>query len=232
MNMRLRFFLQLTAAAILILAKASVVHAIPAVQVTESPQNGGTTEYDVVNDTNDSETPFDISVFLSTTTGGTPTTTNADWSTEAINATDWTESMGFPAVSEPANPTWQQYTGLTYTQAFPGSPNKVNGYYLDYTFNSDTDTVTFPGSPTIPGASLGNFFFTGSPGSSFLVAGPADPEETGVDSLTIGDADTYSGTSVDLPEPASLGLIAIAVCGLNLRRRRRPTRQTRGGQPT
>jgi hypothetical protein len=67
--------------------------------------------------------------------------------------------MGFPAVSEPANPTWQQYTGLTYTQAFPSNPIKVNGYYLDYTFNSDSDTVSFPGKPVIPGASLGDFFF-------------------------------------------------------------------------
>jgi hypothetical protein len=57
-------------------------------------------------------------------------------------------------------PTWQQYTGLTYTQAFPGSPLKLNGYFLDFTFNSDTDTISFPGNPVIPGSSLGGFVFT------------------------------------------------------------------------
>ena len=58
--------------------------------------------------------------------------------------------------------TWQQYTGMTYTQAFPGNPIKVNGYFLDYTFNSGSDTISFPGNPVIPGAGLGGFFFTGS----------------------------------------------------------------------
>jgi hypothetical protein len=47
---------------------------------------------------------------------------------------------------------------MTYTQAFPNNPIKVNGYYLDFTLNSDTDTVTFPSTPIIPGAGLGNFF--------------------------------------------------------------------------
>ena|ERR1022692_3791523 len=62
--------------------------------------------------------------------------------------------LGCPALSEPANPTWQQDTGMTYTQAFRSSPIKV-------TFNSDTDTVSLPGEPIIPGAGLGDFFFGG-----------------------------------------------------------------------
>jgi len=48
---------------------------------------------------------------------------------------------------------------MAYTQAFPSNPIKVNGYYLDYTFNSDTYTVSFPGEPVIPGVSLDGFFF-------------------------------------------------------------------------
>jgi hypothetical protein len=226
MKMRSRFFLQLTIAAVLIFGRAAVLHALPAVQVTESPQSGGTTEYTVTNNTFPNSpvvpnNPIDISVFLSTTTGSAPTTTNADWTAEALNDNLWDASMGFPAVSEPANPTWQQYTGMTYMQAFPNNPVKVNGYYLDFTFNSDSDTVSIPNTPIIPGASLGNFFFTGSPGSTFLIAGPADPEGTGVESLMIGDADTFSGTSVDLPEPASACLLAVGSLALLGRRRRR-----------
>ena len=164
--MRSRFFLQLTAAAILTFGSASVLHALPAVQVTESPQAGGTTEYSVTNNTypGNPANPFDISVFTSTTTGSSPTTTNADWTAEALNANLWVAPMGFP--NQTSEVTWQQYTGMTYTQAYPANPIKVNGYYLDYTFNSDSDTVSFPGQPLIPGASLGGFFFTGSPGST------------------------------------------------------------------
>jgi hypothetical protein len=65
--------------------------------------------------------------------------------------------------------TWQQYTGLSYTQAFPNIPIKVNGYFLNYTFNSDTGDVAFPSNPVIPSTSLGGFFATGSLDSTFLV---------------------------------------------------------------
>jgi hypothetical protein len=47
---------------------------------------------------------------------------------------------------------------MTYTQVFPSNPIKVNGYYLDYTFNSDSDTISFPSEPIIPGVGLGGFF--------------------------------------------------------------------------
>jgi hypothetical protein len=234
-----RFFVQTAAAAAIVFVHAANLLAIisnPAT-VQEFPTGpiGGMpqTQY-TVNNTSSDASPggkFDFSIFLSTTTGSSPTTTNSNWTSEVINATDWTESMGFPAVSEPANPTWQQYTGMTYTQVCPFDPTKVNGYYLDYTFNSDSDTISFPIGPRIPGVGLGGFFFAGSPSSTFFVAGPADPNGTGVTSLTPGDVVSYTGTSTDVPEPAGIGLVAFAVCGLASRRLRRgQTRQARGGQ--
>jgi hypothetical protein len=126
----------------------------------------GTTQYNVTN--NFTGTPFDIALLLVTTNGSNPSTTNADWSAEAVNATSWDQDM------ENEGLTWQQYTGLSYTQAFPNIPIKVNGYFLNYTFNSDTGDVSFPSNPVIPGTSLGGFFFQGSPSSTFFVAGSGD----------------------------------------------------------
>jgi hypothetical protein len=56
---------------------------------------------------------FDISIFLATTTGGSPTTTNSAWTAESVDEDSWTDNMPGETV------TWNQYTGLTYTQAFP-----------------------------------------------------------------------------------------------------------------
>jgi hypothetical protein len=113
----------------------------------------------------------------------------------------------------------QQHTGLSYTQAYPSQPIKVNGYFLNYTFNSDTGDVAFPSSPIggIPGTSLGGFFVTGSLDSTFLVAGPTD----GTTSFAPGNVVTYSAATADVPEPTSVGLVAIAVCGFAMRRRRK-----------
>ena len=215
--MRTGFLLQLIAAAILTFGSAATLQAAAKASVTETPQGDGTTEYTVNNDASNT---FDIAIILSTTTGGSPTTTNANWTAEALNANLWDAPMGFPAISEPTNPTWAAYTGLSYTQAYPTGPIGLNGYFLDYTFNSGADTISFPGQPLIPGASLGGFFFPGQPGSTFLVVGPTD----GTTTFTPGDPTVvmnFSGDSTDLPEPASLGLATFAVCGLALRRRRR-----------
>jgi len=214
MKMPPRFFPQLIAAAFIIFGSAANLLAssggVPAT-VQEAADGDGTTQY-TVNNTSTAFTPggrFDISLFLSTTTGSTPTTTNSNWIAQSVNATSWTQTMGGISESDP-RVSWQTYTGLTYTQAFPGNPVKLNGYFLNYTFNSGSDTVSFPTDPVFPGAGLGGFFFTGSPASTFFVAGPTD----GTTSFTPGNVVTSSGTSTDVPEPASLSLLGVAALAL------------------
>jgi hypothetical protein len=217
--MHTRFLTSLAAATLFSLATTSNLLAVsgnPAT-VQEAPSGGGTTQY-TVNNTSSSMTSggkFDISIFLSTTTGSSPTTTNSAWTAEAVNSTTWAEEMTGEGV------TWQQYTGLTYTQAYPGNPAKLNGYFLDFTFNSDTDAISFPNSPAIPGSSLGGFNFTGSPSSTFFVDGPTDSTGTGVTSLTPGAGQvTFSGTSTDVPEPSGVAVAVLAASASLLRRRR------------
>jgi hypothetical protein len=62
---------------------------------------------------------------------------------------------------------------------------------------------------------LGNFFFTGSMDSTFLVAGPAD----GTTSFSPGDVVTYSGTATDTSEPGALSVV-LALWGITALRRR------------
>jgi hypothetical protein len=66
------------------------------------------------------------------------------------------------------NLSWQQYTGMTWNQAFPSNPFKVNGYFDSYIWNSGAQTVSFPGNPFFPGEPFfGGFFFQGTPSSDF-----------------------------------------------------------------
>ena len=49
------------------------------------------------------------------------------------------------------NLSWQQYTGMTWNQAFPSSPFKVNGYFDSYIWNSGAQTVgVHPGARSSP----------------------------------------------------------------------------------
>jgi hypothetical protein len=205
---------------------ATVSIAAAAVQEAQYSGNPSETQYTVTNQTTSPSivagggagpdipsTAFDISIFLSTTTGNTPTTTNANWTAEVVNATSWTQGMG---VSYVYPYSWQTYTGKTYTQAFPSNPTSVNGYYLAYTVNPTTGAITLSGTPIDPGQSEGGFFFDGSPSSTFFVAGPAD----GSSSFAPGSVITYGGTSTDTPEPATFGLIGLAAAGLIGSRRR------------
>jgi hypothetical protein len=208
-----RFLASIVAIAAINFAGAANLLALqmvtPPATLTEAPvDDTGMTQYTITN-TSSSNTaggPFDISLFLVTTTGNTPSTTNSGWTAETVNASSWTQYMGSTYYYRL---TWQQFTGLTYTQAFPSDPASVNGYYLAYSVNTNTDAITFPSAqPITPGNSLGGFYFDGSPASTFFAAGPTD----GTTSFQPGSVVTYTGTSTDLPEPSAVALAALAAC--------------------
>jgi hypothetical protein len=211
--MQKRFWMQWAIAVVTGLVPAAKMRAASiaaaTVQEAQYPSNPLMMQY-TVNDNSTTFTAggkFDIALFLSTTTGNTPTTTNANWTAESVDSTAWATDMTGESL------TWQQYTGLTYTQAFPSGPiGGKNGYFLDYNYNGVD--ISFPSAPILPGGNLSGFFFTGSPSSMFFVAGPSD----GTTSFAPGSVVTYSGTSTDTPEPTTLGLIAL--CGIITLRRR------------
>ena len=151
---------------------------------------GGATRYD-----------FDIAAFAITTTGNSPTTTNTGWIAQALNSTTW--SSGPMGGDIAGNISWQQYTGMTWNQAFPGGPVKANGYFLSYIWNSGAPTVGFPCRPIFPGNPLfGGFFFQGSPSSDFFA-----------DVATIHGHDVESG----IPQPTAQGEGVFPLLHLELR---------------
>ena len=183
----------------------------PTTVVDEVQNNASITQYYVIN--NRQTTPFDITLVVVSTTSVTPnpTTSNLDWIAESLSASTWTQAM--PTTTSPGL-SWQQYTGTTYVQAFPDNPVLLNGYFLNYTFDSGSGNVAFPGvSPGIkPTLSiLGGFFFQGAPDSStFLVEGPSDASVPSPPS----SFQSLEGTTVILvPEPAAVSLCLFALGG-------------------
>jgi hypothetical protein len=104
--MRKQFIVQLAVAAAFVFGHAANLLARNAPPVTETPQGNGTTQYTLTNNFPSGPVGgFDIGLFLSTTTGDTPTTTNSTWTAESVTAGTWGSPMGTSLAS------WQQYTG-------------------------------------------------------------------------------------------------------------------------
>jgi len=210
------FFLTLTGVAFFSFCGVAKLLADVPATVQEMALGDGTTEY-TVNNTSSSTTSggrITITLFAVSTTGSNPDTENG-WIAQSLNAATRDQSMGIVLNPEHLNYlTWQQYTGLSYTQAFPGDPADVNGYYDLYPYSQGY--IVIAGVPFGPGESMSGFLFDGSPGSTFLVAGPT----SGSTVFLPGNVVTYSGSSTDVPESAGIGLAAFAISGLTLRGRR------------
>jgi hypothetical protein len=163
--MRIRLLVATPAAVSMSLSVPAFAFNFNPAVINENPE-GATTEYSVLNQSQLTSTPFDIAAFAITTTGNTPTTTNPGWIAQALNSNTWSSApMGGDIAG---NLSWQQYTGMTWNQAFPSDPIKVNGYFDSYIWNSGAQTVSYPSSPVCPGGPVfGGFFFQGTPSSDF-----------------------------------------------------------------
>ncbi len=159
-------------------------------------QDGANTEYNVVNHTSGLVAMFNINAFAVASTGGNPNTTDAGWDAEALNSGTWSQAMGGVGSGLPS---WFEYTGMTFAQAFPGNPTDVNGY----THAPGMDTAITPGN------SLDGFFFEGEPGSRdrFMLVNVHGP------AIVEGQVITDFGTVEVVPEPGTFSLGAlVAMC--------------------
>lgn len=195
----------------------SFLHAVAPVMVTAIPAGPEKTELIITNQSDQTATPFDISLFC-IATGGFMDSRPANWvGQDPVNAPLWEISMG--SVNNNGTPTWHQYTSLAYTGAFPTDPIKVLGFYLNYSYNAQTGQVAYPGDPIRPGSSLRGFIFQNpasgySPNLTFFVAGP----DAGANPFTLGNVRTFSGQTV--PEPGGLTILG-ACAALVMSKRRR-----------
>jgi hypothetical protein len=120
---------------------------------------------------------------------------------------------------------------MTYLQAFPNDPTGMNGYFLNYTFDSGSGDVAFPTPP--PRQLLlimGGFFFQGVPDSNatFLVEGPSDASVPSSPS----SFQSLEGTPViSIPEPATISLCLFALGGSAAFIRRREHRLSKMPSP-
>ena len=159
-------------------------------------QEGANTEYNVVNDSSGLFPVFNIDAFAVASTGGNPFTADAGWIAEALNSGTWSQSMGGVGSGLPS---WFEYTGMTFAQAFPGNPADVNGY----THAPGMDAAIAPGN------SLDGFFFEGEPDSRdrFMLVNVHGP------AIVEGQLITEFGTVEVAPEPGTFGLSAlVAMC--------------------
>jgi hypothetical protein len=211
-HMRTRLWMSSTAVSIFCIAALTDLQAVqPAASVYET-QEGSNTEYSVSNTSNLDPQPFDITVLVVSTRSDSPnpSTTNLNWIAEPITASTWTQAMGAGVSSLP---TWQQYTGMNFIQAFGDSDPLLNGYFLNYTYDSGNGNVTYLGNPIFPSSPLqGGFFFEGTAlHDLFLVEGPIDATVP----TPLAQVQNYYDMSEVIPEPSSLlltGLGAVTLC--------------------
>ena len=169
--------------------------------IVQETQEGLNTEYDVVNNSSGLGLPFDIDAFAVASTGGSPSTTNPGWSAVSVDASSWLQSMGGTLTS------WLDYTGETYTQAFPQDPASVNGYVLNQ---------PGLGGEISRGSSLSGFFFQGAPDSTdrFMLVNVHGP------AIVEGQIITHFGTVEVVPEPTTVSLFGIGILLLCWRMKR------------
>jgi hypothetical protein len=123
-----------------------------------------------------------------------------------LDASSWLQSMGGTL------PSWLDYTGETYAQAFPKDPASVDGYVLDQ---------PNLGSVISTGSSLDGFFFQGAPDSTdrFMLVNEHGP------AIVEGQIITHFGTVEVVPEPTVLSLVGIGILVLCWRMKRPDTAQ-------
>ena len=202
-----RFFLCLAAVALIIFGGVPNLHAdVPAASEVTADQEDAFrftyTNNNQVNAAGDFVLNFTAYPNITTFLIGTPV---------PVTASSWDSPMGTGLLS------WEMYTGMSYTQYFPGDPAEVTGIYFDFPGLPPSSENQNPVHRIETGPDRGDILYYSVP--IFVWFTPAPISDT--TSFTPLDDLTNSEISAYVPEPASLGLAALAVCGLAARRGRR-----------